>query len=106
MYLIESTSFSNWLLKLKSSTYLKTFLCSGRHSAFTIMASDPYTFTEESYEGTGLPDLNRSLLELFNKLSSDEEFHGFEEEDEHVGVRSQVKDSSPGRGREVRNRHY
>ena len=56
------------------------------------MASDPYAFTEERYEGTGMPDLNHSLMELFNNSSSEEEFHGFEEEDEHFGVRSRVKD--------------
>ena len=55
------------------------------------MASDPYEFTEEIYEGTGMPEFSDSIMEMFNGSSSEEEFEGFLEEDVHFGVQSRVK---------------
>ena len=56
-----------------------------------IMASDPYEFTEETYEGTGMPEFSDSMMKMFNGSSSEDEFEGFLEEDVHFGVQSKVK---------------
>lgn len=56
------------------------------------MASDPFEFTEVTYQGTGLvPDLNDSFMELFGDSSSDEDFEGFQVEDVQFGITSRVK---------------
>ena len=69
------------------------------------MASDPFEFTEVTYEGTGIPNFNDSFMELFQETSSDEEeFEGFKIEDIYFGVTSRVNTvvPSPERQRKVR----
>ena len=77
------------LAKLKFTTYKREVTL--RISYTAIMASDPYEFIEEVYQGTGIPGLSDSLMETFNNTSSEEEFEGFLEEDVHFGVQSRVK---------------
>lgn len=53
---------------------------------------DPYAFTEEEYEDTGVGVFNESFMELFRQSdSSEEEFEGFQQDDVHFGLQSRVR---------------